>query len=92
MDVGGCPTAPGPRTAAHLPAVIDQDDQVIAQLRIPDKTNEMPCPREGLGSSDIEGAWVSTEALHAQMDTARFLVQYKKAHYLFTVELNQPTL
>ncbi|MFK0297441.1 transposase family protein [Streptomyces sp. NPDC090442] len=40
------------RTAAHLLAVIDQDDQVIAQLRIPDKTNEVPCLREVLGALD----------------------------------------
>jgi hypothetical protein len=80
------------RTAAHLLAVIDQDDQVIAQLRVPDKTNEIPCLREVLGSLDIEGAWVSADALHTQADTARFLVQDKKAHYLLTVKRNQPTL
>jgi hypothetical protein len=45
-----------------------------------------------LGSLDIEGAWVSADALHTQMDTARFLVQDKKAPYLLTVKLNQPTL
>ncbi|MER7820191.1 ISAs1 family transposase, partial [Streptomyces sp. NPDC096153] len=69
------------RTAAHLLAVIDQDDQVIAQLRIPDKTNEIPCLREILGPLDIEGAWVSADALHTQTETARFLVEDKKAHY-----------
>jgi predicted transposase YbfD/YdcC len=80
------------RTAAHLLAVIDQDDQVIAQLRIPDKTNEVPCLREVLGPLDIEGAWVSADALHTQRETARLLVEGKKAHYLLTVKLNQPTL
>lgn len=80
------------RTAAHLLAVIDQDDQVIAQLRIPDKTNEVPCLREVLGPLDIEGAWVSADAMHTQRETARFLVEDKKAHYLLTVKLNQPGL
>ncbi|MGW2207639.1 ISAs1 family transposase [Streptomyces sp. NPDC001774] len=80
------------RTAAHFLAVIDQDDQVIAQLRVPDKTNEVPCLREILGPLDIEGAWVSADALHTQRETARFLVADKKAHYLLTVKLNQPTL
>ncbi|MET7665400.1 ISAs1 family transposase [Streptomyces sp. NPDC005463] len=80
------------RTAAHLLAVIDQDDQVIAQLRIPDKTNEIPCLREILAPLDIEDAWVSADALHTQTETARFLVEDKKAHYLLTVKLNQPTL
>ncbi|MER7960224.1 ISAs1 family transposase [Streptomyces sp. NPDC096030] len=80
------------RTAAHLLAVIDQDDQVIAQLRIPDKTNEVPCLRALLAPLDIGDAWVSADALHTQRETARFLVEDKKAHYLFTVKLNQPTL
>lgn len=80
------------RTAAHLLAVIDQDDQVIAQLRVPDKSNEVPWLRELPGPLDIEGAWVSADALHTQRETARFLVQDKKAHYLLTVKLNQPTL
>jgi predicted transposase YbfD/YdcC len=80
------------RTVAHLLAVVDQDDQVIAQLRIPDKTNEIPCLRELLAGIDIEGAWVSADALHTQAETARFLVEDKKAHYLLTVKLNQPTL
>ncbi|MDX2565149.1 ISAs1 family transposase, partial [Streptomyces sp. TX20-6-3] len=57
-----------------------------------DKTNEVPCLRALLGPLDIEGTWVSADALHTQRETARFLVQDKKAHYLFTVKLNQPTL
>ncbi|MGH3804960.1 MAG: transposase, partial [Pseudonocardiaceae bacterium] len=76
----------------HLLAVIDQDDQVIAQLRIPDKTNEVNCLRELLDPLDIQGAWVSADALHTQRETARFLVEVKKTHYLLTVKLNQPTL
>ncbi|MFE5947628.1 ISAs1 family transposase [Streptomyces sp. NPDC056480] len=81
------------RTAAHLLAVTDQSDQVIAQLRIPDKTSEIPCLRELLASLDIAGAaWVSADALHTQRDTARFLVEDKKAHYFLTVKRNQPTL
>lgn len=78
------------RTAAHLLAVIDQDDQVLAQLRLPHKTNEVPCLREVLGPLCIEGAWVSADALHTQTATARFLVESKRAHYLLTVKLNQP--
>ncbi|MFD5514175.1 ISAs1 family transposase [Streptomyces sp. NPDC127051] len=80
------------RTAAHLLAVIDQDSQVVAQLRVPDKSNEIPCLREVLAPLDIEDALVSADALHTQTETARFLVEEKKAHYLLTVKLNQPTL
>jgi hypothetical protein len=35
---------------------------------------------------------VSADAPHNQLDTTRFLVQDKAAHYLLTVKLNQPTL
>ncbi|MFJ9822644.1 ISAs1 family transposase, partial [Streptomyces sp. NPDC101151] len=45
-----------------------------------------------LGPLDIEGAWVSADALHTQRETARFLIENKKAHYLLIVKLNQPTL
>ncbi|MFE9907219.1 transposase [Streptomyces clavifer] len=76
----------------HLPAVIDQDDQVIAQLRIPGKTHGIPCLREIVGPLDSEGAWASADALHTQTETARFLVEDKNAHYLLTAKLNQPTL
>ncbi|MCX5233378.1 ISAs1 family transposase [Streptomyces sp. NBC_00233] len=80
------------RTAAHLLAVTDQNDQDIAQLRIPDKTSEVPCLREILSPLDIAGTWVSADALHTQRETARFLVEGKKAHCLLAVKLNQPTL
>ncbi|MCX5233406.1 hypothetical protein OHA35_45010 [Streptomyces sp. NBC_00233] len=76
--------------AAHILAVIDQDDQVIAQLRVPDKTGEVPCLRELLGPLSIEGTWVSADALHTQREAAWFLVEDKKSHYLLTVRLNQP--
>jgi len=32
------------------------------------------------------------DALHTQRKTARYIVKEKKAHYLFTVKGNQPTL
>jgi predicted transposase YbfD/YdcC len=35
---------------------------------------------------------VTADALHTQQDTARYLVEGKKADYLFTVKDNQPTL
>ena len=38
------------------------------------------------------GAVVTADALHTQVDTARYLVAIKKADYLFTVKGNQPTL
>jgi len=41
---------------------------------------------------NIEGAVVTTDSLHTQKETARYLVEEKKADYVFTVKDNQPTL
>ncbi|MGW2207385.1 ISAs1 family transposase [Streptomyces sp. NPDC001774] len=73
-------------------ASVDTVCRVIAQLRIPGKTSEVPCLRELLSLLDIEGAWITADALHTQRETARFLVEGKKAHSLLTVKLNQPAL
>jgi predicted transposase YbfD/YdcC len=80
------------RQAAHLLAVLDDAGQVLAQLRVPDKTNEIPCLRKLLGPLDITGTVVTADALHTQTETARFLVEEKQAHYVLTVKANQPTL
>jgi predicted transposase YbfD/YdcC len=41
---------------------------------------------------DITGAVVTGDALHTQTETARFLVEEKRAHYVLMVKANQPTL
>ena len=48
--------------------------------------------RELLAPLDIDGRVVTADALHTQRETARFLVEEKNAHYLFTVKDNQKTL
>jgi predicted transposase YbfD/YdcC len=40
----------------------------------------------------LAGRVVTADALHTQEQTARYLVQDKQAHYVFTVKDNQPTL
>jgi predicted transposase YbfD/YdcC len=40
----------------------------------------------------LAGAVVTADALHTQVETARYLVEEKKADYVFTVKDNQPTL
>ena len=40
----------------------------------------------------VTGAIVTADALHTQTETAKYLVEEKKAHYLLTVKNNQPTL
>ena len=41
---------------------------------------------------DIAGTIPTTDALHTQRDTARYLVEEKHAHYVMEVKENQPTL
>ena len=41
---------------------------------------------------DIEGSIVTADSLHTQTETARYIVEDKKADYVFTVKDNQPTL
>ena len=65
---------------------------VLAQRAVEAKSNEIPALRELLAPLSIEGRVVTADALHTQRETARFLVEEKGAHYLFTVKDNQKTL
>jgi predicted transposase YbfD/YdcC len=83
----------GPQPAPHLlSAVIHQDGMVVAQHPVGDKTNEIPCLQPLLAPLPLQGVVVTTDALHTQTETARYLVEDKQADYVFTVKENQPTL
>lgn len=89
-------TVRGARTkdgqAPHLlAAMITGARVVLAQKDIDAKTNEITQVKPLLDDVDIAGALVTADALHVQKETARYLVQDKKADYLFTaVKDNQP--
>lgn len=86
-------SADGDAAAVHLlSAVLQREGVVIGQVRVSDKTNEIPCVKPLLADLPIAGALVTADALHTQHETARFLVEQKKADYLFIVKDNQPTL
>jgi predicted transposase YbfD/YdcC len=61
-------------------------------VEIPAKGCEIAAVEPALKSLDIEGQVVTLDALHTQVDTARYIVEEKHAHYLLTVKGNQPTL
>lgn len=83
----------GESPATHLLSAFSHEDgSVIAEQRVADKTNEIPCVEPLLENLDIEGAVVTADALHTQKETARMIVEKKKADYVFTVKDNQPTL
>ena len=65
---------------------------VMNQVAVPDKASEMKAVQPLLGAMELTGRVVTADALHTQTETARYLVEDKKAHYLFTVKDNQATL
>lgn len=75
-----------------LSAVLHQEGIVVAQRAVGEKTNEIPELRRLLAPLPIAGVVVTVDALHAQTETARYIVEEKKADYLFTVKDNQSTL
>ncbi|WP_159426061.1 ISAs1 family transposase [Streptomyces noursei] len=82
------------RTAhsAHLLSGCDENGLVTGQMRIPDKTNEIPCLRQLYADVDLTDTWVTLDALHTQTETAKFLIEAKKAHFVMAMKANQPTL
>ena len=79
--------------AVHLVgAVVHEDGVVVAQTRVADKSNEITSVEPLLGSLDVEGAVITADAIFTQKSIASYLVEEKKADYLFTVKDNQPTL
>lgn len=88
-----CGAHDGDRKAPHLlSAILHQEGIFLAQQPVGDKTNEIPCIKPLLDDLNIQGAVVTADALHTQIETARYLVVDKKADYVFTVKDNQPTL
>lgn len=83
----------GDKPAPHLlGAVLHREGIIVAQQSVGEKTNEIPCVKPLLENLNIEGAVVTADAMHTQKETARFLVEDKKADYVFTVKDNQSTL
>lgn len=73
-------------------AFLGQRECVVAQIAVPDKTNEIPMLQELLREVPLEGALVSADALHTQDQTARYIVQARGGDYLLVAKGNQPAL
>jgi predicted transposase YbfD/YdcC len=77
----------------HLLAAMDHVTRVVlSQRHVDGAPGEVPGLVPLLGDLDLAGAVVTADALHTHADAAEFLVTGKRAHYLFTVKANQPTL
>jgi hypothetical protein len=77
----------------HLVSALGHDSgSVLNQVKVADKSNEIPAIKPLLDPLPLQGKVVTADALHTQVETARYLVEDKKAHYVFTVKDNQPGL
>src|SRR5688572_22958796 len=65
---------------------------VLAQREVHGAPGEVPAFGPLLADLDLAGVVVTADALQTHADAAEFLVTGKRAHYLFTVKANQPTL
>jgi predicted transposase YbfD/YdcC len=73
-------------------ALIHQAQVTIAQIRIPDKTNEITQVGALLEGIDAPYALVTIDAAHTQVDTAELIKGGKGWDYLMTIKANQPGL
>lgn len=79
--------------AVHLlSALLHKEGVVVSQRAVDQKTNEITEFQAVLDPLDLQGKVVTADALHTQVEHARYLVEDKKADYFFTVKGNQGTL
>lgn len=78
--------------AVHLlSAMVHGQSVVVAQRDVAHKTNEITQVKPLLMPLNLAGWVVTLDAMHAQQETARFLVEDKQAAYVFcAVKDNQP--
>jgi predicted transposase YbfD/YdcC len=91
---GARPQAPdGDGRPVHLLAAMDHTSRaVLAQRQVGGAPEEVPAFAPLLAPLDLAGVVVTTDALQTHPEAAEFLVTGKRAHYLFVVKANQPTL
>ena len=76
-----------------LTAISMPSQHYLGSALVDQKTNEIPAAQADLiPTLDLEGRFVSLDALHTQDETARAVVLEAGGHYLLTAKGNQPTL
>ena len=79
--------------ASILTAVSIPSQYYLGSAVVDVKTNEIPVAQETvIPPLDLEGRFVSLDALHTQDETARRIVLDSGGDYVLTVKRNQPTL
>src|SRR3954467_15691567 len=85
-------SAVGDGPGVHLLAAFSERLQgVIGQLRVAPEANEITAALTLLKTLPIEGAIISGDAILAQTDLCRLIIE-RGGDYFFTVKSNQPTL
>jgi len=75
-----------------LSALLHKEGVVVAQKAVDKKTNEIAEFQPLLEPLDLQGKVVTADAMHTQVEHARYLVEKKGADYFFTVKDNQSAL
>ncbi len=75
-----------------MSAVMHAGAITIAQVQVDSKTNEIKALPHLLDEFAAPGAVFTMDAMHAQTNAARLIVEQKQADYFVTVKDNQPTL
>ena len=75
-----------------ISAVLHEDGITVAQVDVEKGTNEIKAIIPLFEKIDITGSVITVDAMHTQKETARYLTEEKRAHYLMTVKGNQAEL
>ena len=65
---------------------------VLGQVEVDAKSNEIPAVRDLAGSVDVTGRIVTMDAMHAQHETARWLLGRRADYVVTAVKENQETI
>ena len=79
-------------TRVHLLGVAEHGGRLLDHLQVDVKHNETSHFTELLGPVDLDGAVVTSDALHTVRANLNWLVTDKKAQYIAVVKQNQPLL
>lgn len=76
----------------HLVAAVAHGSgEVLAQQAVDEKSNEIPAAEPLLDKIDIKGRVITADALHTQVDLAKY-IKKREADYVFIVKENQGNL
>jgi predicted transposase YbfD/YdcC len=79
-------------TRVHLLGVAEHGGRLLDHLEVDVKHNETSHFTELLEPLDLDGAVVTSDALHTVRANLNWLAEDKKAHYIAVVKKNQPLL